>query len=407
MVLKGFPRISETFISNEIFLLEQAGINIRIISLRHPRESFSHESVNRIRARVDYLPSTILGGLPRLMVQNLMLAAKHPKIYAGALKIAFRRFLRTRKSATLKHLLQAGVVVNQMLPGSGIVHFHAHFAHSPTSVAFFSSLLSGLPFSFTAHAKDIYTTDPRQLREKIAMAEFVATCTEYNRKHLKSLAGSARTPIHRIYHGIDLNLFSGRDKNALPSNPYQILTVARLTAKKGLPTVFKALRHLCDQGIAVQHTLIGDGDDRDDVMALIHELKLEAVTQWIGTQPHHVVLDHYRRADLFVLGCEVAANGDRDGIPNVLVESMAMGVPVVSTDVSAIPELVQDGETGLLVAPGKPRALAAAMARMLVDTTLRQKIIHQADMQVRQHFDNRALIDGLARIHKAAMAGQQ
>ena len=407
MVLKGFPRISETFISNEIFLLEQAGIHIRIISLRHPRESFSHESVKNIRAEVDYLPSTILGGLPRLMAHNLMLAAKRPRIYAGTLKTAFRRFLRTRKSATVKHLLQAGVVVNQILPGSSIVHFHAHFAHSPTSVALFASQLSGLPFSFTAHAKDIYTTDPRQLREKIVMARFVATCTEYNRKHLKSLAGPSRTPIHRIYHGIDLALFGGRDKKALPSDPYQILTVARLTAKKGLPTVFKALRHLCDQGIAVQHTLIGDGDDRDDVLALIHELKLEAVAQWIGTQPHHVVLDHYRRADLFVLGCEVAANGDRDGIPNVLVESMAMGVPVVATHVSAIPELVEDGETGLLVAPGNALALAAAMTRMLVDTKLRQKIIQQADMRVRQHFDNRVLIDDLARIHKAAMAGQR
>jgi glycosyltransferase involved in cell wall biosynthesis len=142
-------------------------------------------------------------------------------------------------------------------------------------------------------------------------------------------------------------------------------------------------------------------------MALIHELKLEAVTQWIGTQPHHVVLEHYRRADLFVLGCEVAANGDRDGIPNVLVESMAMGVPVVATRVSAIPELVEDGETGLLVEPGRPRELAGAMARILTDTKLRQKIIHQADVQVRQHFDNRVLIDGLARIHEAAIRESQ
>ena len=406
MVLKGFPRISETFISNEILLLEGKGIRIRIISLRHPRESFSHESVKNIRAAVDYLPSTILGGLPRLLAHNLMLVLKHPKRYAGALKMAFRRFLRTRKSATLKHLLQAGVVVNQILPGRGIVRFHAHFAHSPTSVALFASRLSGLPFSFTAHAKDIYTSDPRQLKEKIALAEFVATCKEYNRKHLDSLAGSTRTPIHRMYHGIDLRLFNGRDQAALPSNPCRILTVARLTAKKGLPTVFHALRLMHDQGIAVRHTLIGDGDDREAIMRLVHDLKLDDVIQWIGTQPHQVVLDHYRRADLFVLGCEVAANGDRDGIPNVLVESMAMGVPVVATRVSAIPELVEDGETGLLVESGRPREMAAAMQRLLTDADLRRRIIRQADEKVRQHFDNRALIDQLARIHKDAMAGQ-
>jgi len=409
MILKGYPRISETFISNEIRLLEQMGMAIHIISMRHPREPFCHASVRRIRAAVDYLPETLWAPLPRLLASNARLAAADPGRYAGALRTALRRFARTRKSATIKHLLQAGYLVQRVLPGRGIGHLHAHFAHSPTSVALFASRLSGLPFSFTAHAKDIYTSDPRQLREKIGLARFVVTCTDYNRQYLQSLTNGRGTAIQRVYHGIDVRLFSGPDpdENARrkPEAPYRILTVARLTAKKGLATVYHALRRMCDQGLAVEHTLIGDGDDRPQIMALIQRLGLGSCTRWLGTLPHERVLTHYRRSDLFVLGCEVAANGDRDGIPNVLLESMAMGVPVVATRVSGIPELIDSDVNGLLVPPGQPSQLAAAMARLLTDQALRVRIIPEARRRVIQHFDNRICIQDLARIYAGHVPG--
>ena len=401
MILKGYPRISETFISNEILLLENLGFTVHLISMRRPRENFSHQSVAEIQAAVDYLPETLLKPLPRLLYHNLLLAAKKPDIYAAALKTAYRRFLRTHKSATIKHLLQAGYLAHRFLPASGITHLHAHFAHSPTSVAMFTSHLTGLPFSFTAHAKDIYTSNPLQLREKIQQARFVVTCTEYNRKHLSKLSDGQYTPIHRIYHGIDIHLFSGKNENSpKPTEPYRILTIARFTAKKGLPTVLKALKQLNDQKISLDFTLIGDGDDREKILALIKELGLTSITRWLGTQPHHVVLEHYRKADLFVLGCEVASNGDRDGIPNVLLESMAMGVPVVVTDISAIPELVQDGDTGLLVPPGSPRQLAEAMLRLLTDMNLRTRIAAAARQRVASLFDNRQLIRDLAEVYR-------
>ncbi|GBC63212.1 colanic acid biosynthesis glycosyltransferase Wc aL [Desulfonema ishimotonii] len=400
MILKGYPRISETFISNEILLLEQMGFSVRIISMRHPREPFCHDSVRQIRAGVDYLPQTILEALPQLLYHNLRVALCAPRRYAGAVRVAFRRFLRTRKSATLKHLLQAGYMVDKFLPGRNVVHLHAHFAHSPTSVAMFASRLSGLPFSFTGHAKDIYTSDPRQLREKIGMARFVATCTEYNRRHLAGLGNGAGTPLYRVYHGIDVGLFNGDGEPAAPAEPYRLMTVARMVPKKGLPTVYKALRLLRDQGITFQHTLIGDGDDREKILALIGELGLTDCCRWLGTLPHEKVLAHYRAADLFVLGCEQAANGDRDGIPNVFTEAMAMGVPVVSTRVSAIPELIRDGETGLLVSPGHPGAMAEAMLRLLRDTGLRKHIIRAAGALVRREFDNRKLIQALGAIYR-------
>jgi len=404
MILKGYPRISETFISNEILLLERLGFHIHLFSMRHPRENFTHQSINQISADVDYLPATILADLPRLMFYNLCLFARKPKIYARALKTAWRRFQRTHKSATIKHLLQAGYIVQHLLPKNQVNHLHAHFAHSPASVAMFAGQLSGLPFSFTAHAKDIYTSHPGQLKEKIALARFVVTCTEYNRRHLMKISDGGKTSIHRIYHGIDTGLFANqKEPNSVVTPPYQILTIARMTPKKGLPTVLRALKLLIRKGIAVKHTLIGDGDDRDKILALIKDLALEDVTHWIGTQPHEVVLEHYLRADLFVLGCEVAANGDRDGIPNVLLESMAMGVPVVATTVSAIPELVENEKTGLLVQPAKPDLLADAISRLLTDKELRRRVIPAARECIIRKFDNKALVGDLARIHAKAL----
>ncbi len=401
MILKGYPRISETFISNEIRLLEKLGFEIHLFSMRRPREKFTHDSVKQIRAAVDYLPETLIKPLPRLVYHNLCLAAKNPAVYGAALKTAYRRFLRTRKSATLKHLLQAGYLVHRLLPERRVTHLHAHFAHSPTSVAMFTSRLTGIPFSFTAHAKDIYTSDPRQIREKIGLARFVVTCTEYNRKHLRELCDGSATAIHRNYHGIDIRLFSAKKAPPkIPVPPFQILTIARLTAKKGLPTIYKALRILCDQGICLHHTHIGGGEDRDKVNSLIKELDLESVTELLGTQPHQVVLEHYQNSDLFVLGCEVAPSGDRDGIPNVLTESMAMGLPVIATNISGIPELVENEKTGLLVAPGQPDKLAENMLRLLTDGQLRNRVIAAGRQRVAREFDNRQLIRELAEIYR-------
>jgi glycosyltransferase involved in cell wall biosynthesis len=405
VVLKGYPRISETFISNEILLLEGLGFAVRIFSMRPGREGVTHASVRRIRARVDYLPETFLRNPHRLLFHGACTAIRRPREAAAGIALSLRRYRRTRNIASLRHLLQAAYLVNRCLPGSGVVHLHAHFAHSPTSVALYASVLSGLPYSFSAHAKDIYTSDREQLREKIALARFVVTCTEHNRAYLAEVGHGLATPVHRVYHGIDTALFGARaprDVDARP--PYRVLTVARLTPKKGIPTVLQAVRRLVDAGVPLTYTLIGDGQDRAQVLALIGRLGLEAHCRWLGTQPHEVVLEHYRRADLFVLGCEIAADGDRDGVPNVLFESMAMGVPVVATAVSAIPELVEPEATGLLVAPQRPEALAEAMRRMLTDAALRRKVIPAARARVLAEFDNRALVGRLAAILRPAVA---
>lgn len=405
MVLKGYPRISETFISNEILLLESRGFNIHIISMRHPRETFSHASIKKIKARVDYLPSSILRHLLPLGYHNLVLAFKKPSAYFKAVQKALARWMRTKKSATFKHLLQAGYLVNKYLPGENIVHFHAHFAHSPTSVAMFSSLLSGLPFSFFAHAKDIYTSDPRQLKEKIDMARFVVTCTEYNSRYLSGLAQNSPTPIYCVYHGINLDYFLPKNNHASCSQPYKILTVARMTEKKGLETIYRALALLRDRGIRFHHTLIGEGDDEDKVVKVIKALDLEKMTELCGTLPHEEVIKYYSDSDLFVLGCKIAENGDRDGIPNVMAESMAMGLPVVATNVSGIPEFLKNRITGMMVEQKDPKALANAMETILIDERLRKKVTLNAREEIVNRFDNKKLINDLAGIYSRMIPG--
>lgn len=398
LILKGFPRISETFISNEILLLEKAGFRIHIFSMRRPRESFSHDSVKRIKASVDYLPETLLVPLPHFLLHNILLAKQIPSVYRRVLKSAVQRFRQTRKPATLKHFFQAGYLVHKFLPDRNVVHLHSHFAHSPTSVASFASRLCGLPFSFTAHAKDIYTSKPAFLSEKIENSEFVITCTEGNKRYLKMIDNSQNAPIFRIYHGIDTQMFIREDSSPLAGPPYQLLTVARMTRKKGIPTVLKAIRRLCDEGLPIKHMLIGDGEERKHVLDLIKDLHLKDTCQWLGTLPHERVLEFYRKADLFVLGCEIAPDGDRDGIPNVILESMAMGVPVVSTDVSAIPEIIINEDTGLLVASGSPGEMAGAIKRLLTDMELRKRVIESARKRVIEDFNNESLIRDLINV---------
>lgn len=400
-ILKGYPRISETFISNEILLLEKLGFSMRLFSMRQPRESFSHPSVKKIKARVDYLPTELLIDFPRLLLPAIFLSAKKPKEFLAALRTAGEGITKGKELATLKHLLQACYLTNTHLQGdNSIVQLHGHFAHSPTSVAMFASCLSNIPFSFTAHAKDIYTSDKEKLRRKIARAGFVVTCTKHNKEYLQAIAGECPTPIYCIYHGIDLNLFQNGLSRDLPREDYEILTVARITEKKGLPTIYRALALLRDKGIRFRHTLIGDGDDREKVLALIHSLGLDDSCRCLGTQTHAEVLHHFKQSDLFVLGCEIAKNGDRDGIPNVLVESLAMGVPALSTHVSAVPEILLDGETGLTVPPSEPEAMAAAMQRILSDGALREHLKEGGRKIVRAHFDNHHSTEELAEIFR-------
>lgn len=403
MVLKGYPRISETFISNEIRLLEAMGFRIHIYSMRAPREDFSHESIKEIKARVTYLPESLLFGLPALLWHNLRLVARMPRRYLACLRLMGSRFaLAPKKHTWIKHMLQAGYLVQKSVLDHGVDlgHLHGHFAHTPTTVTMYAAFLAGVPFSFTAHAKDIYTQDPRRFADKVARAEFVVTCTRHNEAYLTAACGKAK-PIHCVYHGINLDLFSHNGRPASANPPYHVLTVARFVPKKGIDTILRALARLRDQGVPLRYTLVGDGKagDKRAIRDLIRELDLEAMVSMPGTVTHDEVIRLLHEADCFTLGCREARDGDRDGIPNVVAEAMATGVPVAATHVSGLPELVTHEETGLLCAPDDPDALATIIHRLLTDQPTRDRVIPAARETVRRVFDNKQLIRDLGNIY--------
>ena len=234
LVLKGYPRISETFISNEIRLLEKQGFDIHIFSMRRPRENFSHASVKRIKAGVTYLPESMIRGLPALLWANVKLASRMPGRYLRGLKLMFSRFRGAPKKHTwLKHFLQGAYMVEHDIRHGGYGHVHAHFAHTPASVALYAAELAGLPFSFTAHAKDIYTQAPDRLLAKMERAPPLWSPAPGTTRIFWKPCPADGVPVHTVYHGIDLALFSmnGRGPGSRP--PYSIMTVARFVEKKG------------------------------------------------------------------------------------------------------------------------------------------------------------------------------
>jgi len=405
MVLKGYPRISETFISNEIRLLEEMGFTIHIYSMRAPRENFSHESIKRIKAKVTYLPESMIWGLPALLWHNIRLFLRMPGRYRECLKLMKKRFkLAPKKHTWVKHMLQAGYIVQTSILDDGVdlAHLHGHFAHTPTTVTMYTALLAGVPFSFTAHAKDIYTQNPARIRDKVERAKFVVTCTRYNEKYLRENVANGN-PIHCVYHGINLDLFSPNGRPTKAKAPYHILTVARFVEKKGLDTVLEALAGLRAQGLDFRYTLVGEGKTKFNrrIKELVHKLGLEDVTTLPGTITHDEVIELLNDADCFTLGCREAADGDRDGIPNVVAEAMATGVPVAATDVSGVPELVDHEQTGLLCPSNDPDALAAIIRRALTDDELRRTIIPAAVERAHKLFNNKKLIHDLGEIYKS------
>lgn len=398
LLLKGYPRISETFIINEIRVLEQMGFRLAIISMRPPRELIRHACVDEIKAPVFYLPEHFFRNLHLFLFHALCFALRRPREFATAFAYMLTRIPgSSSKVACVKHLFQAAILAQTFLRDQPIIHVHAHFAHSPTSVAQYVSMLTDLPFSFTAHAKDIYTQLPDRLRDKLERAAFVVTCTQHNKAALETIAPTVQ--VHCVYHGIELSRFSPPARPASAEPPYTILTVARFVEKKGLPTVLAALAMLKAQGLAFRYVLVGDGPQKAALLREIARLELEDVVDLPGTLTHEEVIGLYRQAHCFVLGCKIAKDGDRDGIPNVIAEAMAMGVPVAATRVSAIPELALHEQTALLCASGDAAGLAEAIRRLLTDDTLRERLIPAARQRVQTVFDNLACIGELAQIY--------
>ena len=381
-ILKMFPRFSETFILSEILELERRGMSLRIFSLRHPNDGRFHADVARVRAPVTYLP-------PLSLTTARELAAAHWQVFNwDRLRYAnvAARTLKRRRWGAVKRFVQAGYIAPR-LEAEGITHVHAHFASSATSVSWYLNQLADIGYSFTAHAKDIFieTVAGDVLKRKMSHARFVVTVSDFNLAHLKTVAEDAR--IERIYNGLDLEQFAPGESQ--PESPPLILAVGRLIEKKGFDTVIRACAKLRDEGRTFQCRIVGTGSEEEPLRELITELALTNLVELPGPMPREELIRLYPRASVVAAPCVIGNDGNRDGLPTVLIEAMALGVPVISTAVTGIPELVQHGVTGQLVAEHDPAELATAIRRVLDDRSYALELAAAGRRLVEERFDLR------------------
>ncbi len=411
-ILKGYPRLSETFILNEILLLERLGFKLHIIAMRNPGETAVHENLKRVRAQVTYIPDYFWPFFFAFIKANMRLWWRKPGVYWSAFSFALLRSLRQFSSSTIKRFAQAAYLVENHLHNQrdgrfehiDVAHLHAHFSHGPTTVAFFASWLTGTTYSFSAHAKDIYLQEHDFLRDKIAHARFVVTCTEFNKNYLQKVSGNAAS-IFRCYHGLHLEAFSAPRKNH-PNAVPNILSIGRFVPKKGFPVLLHALHELRQQGLQFHCRIVGSGPMKDELLQLLSTLQMRDCVELLAPMPQEKLLEHYRAADLFALACEVQEDGDRDGIPNVLVEAMAMGIPVVSTAISGIPELVEEGVNGFLVPEKNSEALAAAMSKLLRRPELALRLGLAGRAKVESEFDALRNVERIGELLRGAQASE-
>jgi glycosyltransferase involved in cell wall biosynthesis len=394
-VLKGYPRLSETFIAQEVRALEERGFDIRLIALRRPRDPHTHPIHREIRAPVHYLPE-YLHEEPR-RVRRAWRAVQHLRGYRAARRQWLEDLRRDPSRSRVRRFGQALVLAAELPPDVG--HLHAHFLHTPSSVARYAALLRDLPWTASAHAKDIWTTPEWEKREKLADCRWLVTCTAAGHAHLAALA---RDPgkVSLVYHGLDTARYSsppetagdadGRD----PEHAAVILSVGRTVAKKGYDVLLDALARLPSH-LHWRFVHIGGGLLLPTLRERGERLGLAAHIEWQGPQPQESVLAAYRRADIFALASRVAVDGDRDGLPNVLLEAQSQRLACVSTALPGISELTEDGATGLLVPADEPAALAAALTRLIADPGLRRRLGAAAEMKVRRDF---TLVAGIARL---------
>lgn len=394
-VLKGYPRLSETFIAQEIEALERRGLDILIVSLRHPTDKKRHPVHDRIRAPLLYLPEYLYQE-PLRVLRGWWKARRLPG-YGETLKLWWRDLLRDCTPNRGRRLGQAFVLAAE-LP-AGYRHLHAHFVHTPGSVTRYAAHLLGLPWTASAHARDLWITPAWEKIEKFNDCRWAVTCNAHNVAHLAELGIGGKAAL--VYHGIDLDRFppgparpmrDGRDA----ADPVRLLSVGRAVEKKGYDILLQALAAL-PAPLHWRFEHIGGGPLLAQLREQAEKLGIADRIAWRGAQAQAAVIEACRAADLFVLASRKDKDGDMDGLPNVLMEAQSQGLACLSTAFSAIPELILDNETGLLAPPGDIPALSAALARLIADAGLRQRLGAAGEQRVRTHFSMRVGIDELAR----------
>jgi len=392
-VLKMYPRFSETFIVHEILQQEAAGTQVEIFSLRLPIDGRFHQALADVQAPVTYLSRQHRVGLFWSALgeaaRDVPTIGEHlPELLAAPADEAL-----------------AAVEVAAMVRRRSLEHLHAHFGSIAANVARLAARLSGVTYSFTAHAKDIFheDVDPAALAARLREAHTVVTVSDFNREYLRSTYGSDAERVVRLYNSIDLAAFPFAPKGAT-AGPARVAAVGRLVEKKGFADLLTATAELVARGHELHVDLVGTGPLEGELRDHVARLGLESVVSMHGALPQSAVREIVTAADVFVAPCVVGADGNRDGLPTVLLEALALGTPAVATPVTGIPEIVRHGETGLLVPEAHPSALAAAIHRTLADPDAAAGRARAARELLEADFDLREHARELQTIFRAAVA---
>ena len=389
-IIGTYPGLSTTFIDREISGLRRRGVNIQVVSIRRFSGPLSPEQTALQQGVIYLLPVAWLS----FLVGHFRFALFRPRSYFGTLLYLITRPHPTIKSRfmTVLHFSE-GVYAAHLLRRHACDQAHAHFADRAAIVALVIGRMLGLPYSLTAHANDIYV-NPVLLPEKLSQASFVATCTGYNQAYLAKLGnGFFDHKIRLIYHGLDADQYRQRDVS--PPSKTVVLSVGQLKEKKGYIYLLKACRTLKDLGYNLDCHIVGEGPMRQAIEAEIFRLSLQDTVTLCGALPHDQVIEKYHQASIFILPAILSTNGDRDGIPNVILEAMAAGLPVVSTRHSGIPEVIEHGCNGLLVPPADEDSLAAAIAKLIDDPEEGYRLGQKGIQTVKEKFDLERNVDCL------------
>ncbi|MGI6245440.1 MAG: glycosyltransferase family 4 protein [Pseudochelatococcus sp.] len=402
MVVKGYPRLSETFVAQEFLALQQRHLPFEIWSLRHPTDKAVHPMHKAIQAPVAYLPE-YLHRAPLRVLRGFLASLRLPG-FRAALRQFSRDFRRDTTLSRIRRLGQAFVMARELPDDIG--HLHVHFLHTPASVARYAALLRGLSWSFSAHAKDIWTTPEWEKREKLADALWGVTCTRAGLDHLRTLAPH-RDHVALAYHGLDLCRFPAppepsRRDGSDPADPVRIVSVGRAVAKKGFDDLLSALAALPD-GLHWRFAHVGGGSLLEALKAQAQREGIADRVAFLGPKAQPDVIALMREADLFVLPSRQGEAGDRDGLPNVIMEAASQGLAIVATDFAGIPEFIRNGREGVLVPPERWDLLANAINLLARDPDRRAVLGFAASDRLREDFALDAGIDTIEARLRAAI----
>jgi colanic acid/amylovoran biosynthesis glycosyltransferase len=374
-VLKRYPRYSETFIVNEILAHECAGARINIFSLRPSLDSHFQDRIAKVRAPVTYL---LADGVKASEVWAMMHQA------AESLP-GFWEVLKTAGDVPINEVYQA-ILLARHIEANDLTHLHAHFATSATTVARLAAKFAGVSYTLTAHAKDIFhdSIDRNDVALKLRDAAAVVTVSDYNVRFLQEMYGADAAHVVRVYNGMDLEHFPYAAPEARAP---RIISVGRLIEKKGFRDLLQACALLARRKVDFVCQIVGSGELEAELRLEIIRLELQDRVELLGPRPQSEVIQLVQQAAVMAAPCVVGSDGNRDGLPTVLLEAMALGTPSVSTDVTGIPEVVKDDETGLMVPQHNPLALSNALQRLLSDSVLRVRLASKARELMAAEFD--------------------